>query len=247
MPDVYGLIGEKLTHSFSKKYFSNKFENEGITDCVYELFEMSEVAGVRDLHVSYPGLKGLNVTIPYKTAIIPLLDELDPSAKKVGAVNVVKINKGHWTGFNSDYFGFYRSLVEWIDKRELMKLKCLVLGSGGASKAVTSVLDDLSVPYQLVSRSQRDEVLMYSELNDRIMSEFKLLINTTPLGTYPDIESKPDLPYQLIDENHYLYDLVYNPEETSFMKEGVIRGANVKNGLDMLHMQAEKSWEIWNS
>ncbi len=242
----YGLIGYPLGHSFSKKYFSEKFEKEKITDSSYELFEIDSIDKVMDVF-EIKNLKGFNITIPYKKDIIPFLNELDESARKVGAVNVVRITEdGIKQGYNSDYFGFRSSLEKWVP--ELFKQKALVLGTGGAAKAVFATLRDLNIPFLTVSRSSKKGDLSYEQIrNDKnILDDHTLIINTTPLGMSPHIDECPDLPYSKITDRHYLYDLVYNPEETLFMKKGKEAGAQSKNGLEMLILQAEKSWEIWN-
>ncbi len=252
---TFGLIGYPLSHSFSKKYFSKKFLNEGITDALYELFPLPEIELLPKLLESQPNLRGLNVTIPYKQLVIPYLDKLDVAAEKIGAVNVIKITpEGYKTGYNSDYFGFLASLTDWFrqlhSRDGMLKLgqcKALILGTGGASKAVKTALDDLSVSYMVVSRQKGSGQLTYDELDSNLLQEYRLLINTTPLGTSPNTEAFPPIPYQYLPKNSYLYDLVYNPDETIFMKKGKERGANVLNGLPMLIGQAEKSWQIWNS
>ena len=245
MPEVYGLIGKKLTHSFSKNYFSEKFEREGLKDKSYKLFELENIDELTQIIKNNPDLKGLNVTIPYKEAVIPFLDQIDPSARKIGAVNVIKVNTGHLYGYNSDFYGFRESLVRWIDDQD--NLKALVLGTGGASKAVMAALDDLSIPYLLVSRKKDHDLIDYEHLtaNPDIVKAHRLIINTTPLGMYPHTDTCPDLPFSHIQTGHYLYDLVYNPEKTKFLQLGEARGAHIKNGLEMLHLQAEKSWELW--
>ncbi len=248
MPDrKFGLIGKTLKHSFSKNYFSEKFKKENIIDAEYELYELASIQEVEKLFET-DGIRGFNVTIPYKLDIIPYLDEIEESAQKVGAVNVVKINQdGKRIGFNSDYYGFKQSLENWAD---LSKIEgALILGTGGASRAIIEALKDLSIPLKIVSRSETKGDLTYDELNSQqeILKSNQLIINCSPLGTYPEVDSKPELSYEWLTTDHYLYDLVYNPEITSFMKEGNKMGAKVKNGLEMLILQAEKSWEIWNS
>lgn len=240
----FGLIGFPLSHSFSKKYFTEKFQKEGISNASYELFPLEAVESLPQLLEQHPEVEGLNVTIPHKQAIIPLLDELDSSAEKVGAVNVIRISNGKKVGFNSDYYGFKASLEKFLTNSVS---KALVLGSGGASKAVCSALNDLKIEFQIVSRSaEKGTTYQYLYENPDVLRRHKLIINTTPLGTYPSIESKPDLPYEQLGQDHFLFDLVYNPSETAFMKEGIKVGASVINGYEMLVLQAEKSWEIWN-
>ncbi|GAB4189040.1 MAG: shikimate dehydrogenase [Thermoflexibacter sp.] len=243
---IFGLIGKKLTHSFSKKYFTEKFEREHIKQVVYELFELPSVDDFPQLIDNQENLKGLNVTIPYKLEILPFLHEIDPAAERIGAVNVIKIHENKkLKGYNSDYYGFKISLEKFLAGNT--EVKALILGTGGASKAVKVVLEDLNIPYRYVSRnSEKTDILTYNQLNKDIFSSHQLIVNTTPLGMYPLIETCPEIPYHLLGENHYLYDLVYNPENTLFMQKGAENGAKVKNGLEMLYLQAEKSWEIWN-
>lgn len=246
---LFGLIGYPLTHSFSKKYFSEKFASEGIPDCTYELFPLEDISQIRKL-LKTRNLVGLNVTIPYKVGVIPYIDELDDTtSSRIGAVNTIRIYPdGSTKGFNTDYYGFKSSLEEWIDHRgdSCSDLKALVLGSGGASKAVMTALDDLGTPFRIVSRQSGDGALSYRDLDGEIMNDYRLIINTTPLGMSPHVDAAPEIPYELIGPAHYLYDLVYNPAETLFLKNGSRRGAATLNGLKMLYLQAEKSWSIWN-
>lgn len=244
----YGLIGFPLTHSFSQRYFTEKFEREGIVDSRYDLFDLPAISGLSDI-LRLPDLRGLNVTIPHKQAVFPYLDRLDASAEKIGAVNVIKLEAdGSRTGYNSDYYGFRQSLTDWLTKLERVPtdLKALVLGTGGASKAVTVALTDLEIPFSLVSRTKTSDTLTYEELAG-VLPDYSLVINGSPVGTYPRINEAPDIPYHLLTDKHLLYDLVYNPAETQFMKLGLERGASVHNGLRMLELQAEKAWEIWQS
>ncbi len=243
---LYGLIGYPLTHSFSQRYFTEKFAREGITDSAYELFELPSIADLPAI-VALPNLRGLNVTIPHKQAVLPYLDHLDSSARKIGAVNVIKFEAdGSRTGYNSDYYGFRQSLTNWLEalNRPAKDLKALVLGTGGASKAVTVALSDLGIPYLYVSRTKTPDSLTYAEVETRI-ADCHLIINCSPIGTYPNIHEAPTLPYHLITEEHLLYDLVYNPVETKFMQLGQQRGAATHNGLRMLELQADKAWQIW--
>ncbi len=243
---TYGLIGFCLSHSFSKKYFTEKFLKEGIEDCVYENFQLDTVKEFSALLRTDANLKGFNVTIPYKEEIIPFLNHLDAAAKEIGAVNVIKIQEdGKLIGYNSDYYGFKKSLEEFIPKQVFHK--ALVLGTGGAAKAVVTALNHLGIPYQYVSRNKSAQSLSYEELDQKIIEGYTIIVNTSPLGMYPDVDSFPAIPYAFLDSRHYLYDLVYNPEETVFMKKGIAQGAHVMNGLPMLIGQAEKAWEIWNS
>ena len=242
----FGLIGFPLSHSFSKKYFENKWKKQGVLDHEYQLYELETIEDFPQLIASQPELEGLNVTIPYKQAVIPYLDELDPRAERIGAVNVIKFTNNKLKGFNSDYFGFQQSLLELIGKETIGR--ALVLGSGGASKAVEIALQDLNIEYQVVSRNSGDKTISYADLrSERLILSHSLIINTTPLGMFPEVDICPDLDYGLVGQNHYLFDLVYNPESTLFMKRGNEQEAEVKNGLQMLHLQADKAWEIWNS
>ncbi|PLK42690.1 shikimate dehydrogenase [Emticicia sp. TH156] len=244
--NIYGLIGYPLGHSFSKKYFTGKFEQMGLADShAYELFELPEIEQFPEIISNTPGLKGLNVTIPHKQAVTPFLDGLDASALKVGAVNVIKIaSDGKLIGFNSDYYGFKTSLEEFIPVNTA--LKALVLGNGGAAKAVIVALNDLSIPFRIVSRTKTDDTISYDDLKSEI-DNYQLIINCSPVGTYPKSDVCPDIPYERLTANHYLYDLVYNPVQTLFLQKGEEQGAKTHNGLEMLHLQAEKAWEIWNS
>jgi len=244
MNSHYGLIGYPLGHSFSKKYFENRFKTSNSKD-TYNLFEITSANLVTEV-IKNNNLKGLNVTIPHKQEVIPFLDKLDRSAQLVGAVNVIKNNNGELTGFNTDYPAFRLSLKKWL---EHTNLKALVLGTGGASKAVIAALNDLKIQHQLVSRISSTNVITYKELADNHdwLKTHRLIINTSPVGMYPNIELSPTLPYNLLTQNHYLYDLVYNPEETAFMQNGLANGAKAKNGLEMLQLQAELAWDIWNA
>lgn len=244
---VFGLIGKKLSHSFSKNYFETKFKQLNIADQhTYELFELNTIDEIKQL-LKRDNLVGLNVTVPYKQEVIHFLDELDQSAKKVGAVNVIRLENGIAKGYNSDYFGFKRSLENWLQGKQIKN--ALILGSGGASKAVSAALNDLDINSKVVSRSDDAGDITYRELNHapKLLGKYKLIINTTPLGMYPVVDEAPEVPYAEANDTHWFYDLVYNPEETLFLKRAKAQGANTKNGLEMLHLQAEKSWEIWNS
>ncbi len=245
---IFGLIGFPLSHSFSQKYFSDKFQREGILDVVYQNFEIKHIDDLPALLDSYPELQGLNVTIPYKQDVKKYIDNLDHSAEKVGAVNVVKVlPDGRKIGYNSDYYGFRTSLESWISMN-VPNLKALVLGTGGAAKAVRIVLSDCNIPYSTVSRNQAKADYDYYELteNSQIIKDHQLIINTTPLGMYPHVNEAPHLPYELLNSDYFLYDLIYNPATTLFLSKGKEYGAKIKNGLEMLELQAEKSWDIWN-
>jgi shikimate dehydrogenase len=245
----YGLIGYPLGHSFSKGYFSEKFKNENIKDTEYNNYPLDPVEQFPSLIKDNTELLGLNVTIPYKQEIIQFLDELDDIALAIGAVNTIKIirdkEKYYLKGYNTDYYGFEESLKPLLRKNHQ---KALILGTGGASKAVAYVLDNLGISYRYVSRSPNsNKVLSYSKITSEIIGEYHLIINTSPLGMYPDINDCPDIPYKSLSKNHILYDLIYNPEKTLFLQKGIESHSTIVNGLPMLHLQAEKAWTIWNS
>ena len=241
----YGLIGKKLGHSFSKRYFTEKFEKEGIRDSVYELYELPDIAEVPELLAREPELVGLNVTVPYKEAVKPYLDELDKSAAAIGAVNTIRIKDGRTKGYNTDFIGFRDTLEQFYPQEA--RGQALVLGTGGAAKAVWAALRALAIPYVPVSRNPAAGELSYEAVTPEILKQYNLLINTTPLGMAPDTASAPAIPYDALTSQHYLYDLVYNPEETSFLQKGRAAGAKTLNGLPMLHGQAEAAWKIWNN
>ena len=241
----YGLIGFPLTHSFSKKFFTEKFKREGIS-ATYENFETEKISLFPEIIKNNRQLAGLNVTIPYKEQVIPFLNELDEAAEKVGAVNTIKItHKSRYThlkGYNTDTWGFETSLKPLLHEHHT---KALILGTGGASKAIKFVLDKLSIDYISASIEElKGKEIRYGEIDERMMSERLLIINATPLGTFPKTETYPPIPYECISEKHLLFDLVYNPEMTKFLEKGRERGATVKNGLEMLQQQALKSYEI---
>lgn len=256
----FGLIGFPLSHSFSKSYFTKKFEELGLEDHVYELFPLPNISDVQELITSQPDLIGLNVTIPYKIGIMYYLDKVDEAAKAIDAVNCIKIvnhkpvesfftgeltsMKVRLEGYNTDAYGFETSLKPLLKKHHE---KALVLGNGGATRAVIYVLKKLGIDYTIVSRRNIGRQISYSAIDKNVMKEHLLIINTTPLGMSPEITASAELPYELLTNRHLLYDLIYNPEETEFLKRGREQGAAIKNGLEMLHLQAEKSWEIWNS
>ncbi len=241
---TFGLIGYPLGHSFSKKYFTEKFEREGITGNAYELYPLEQIGQLEDLLVAHPGLAGLNVTIPYKEQVIPYLDSMSPVVKEIGACNCIRIEEGRLIGHNTDVIGFSKSLLPQLKPHHK---QALILGTGGSSKAVTYVLNELGISFSQVSRTPAEGMIGYEEIDQSMLESHTLLINTTPVGMYPDIEKAPALPYQFIGADHYLFDLVYNPERTMFLQQGALRGAAVENGADMLVIQAEASWEIWNS
>lgn len=242
----FGLVGFPLGHSFSKKYFTEKFAQIGIK-AQYLNFEIERIETIKDIVESHPNLEGFNVTIPHKQNIIPLLTEISPQAREIGAVNCVKIERRGaeiaLIGYNTDVIGFENALKEFLG--EASPKKALILGNGGASKAVKYVLQKMEIEYYIVSRTPKaDNEISYNQVKDFI-STHKLIINTTPLGTWPNIETLPNIPYHLLGSDHYLFDLVYNPEITKFMSEGKNVGTNVCNGHRMLVLQAEAGWKIW--
>lgn len=238
----YGLIGHPLKHSQSRFYFNEKFEYEGL-DCRYQHFDLKTLDELQEVMETYPDLCGFNVTIPYKEAIIALLDEIDETAKQVGAVNVVKITKGKLKGYNTDVYGFEQLLNRAINGKTITH--ALVLGTGGASKAVQYVLKQKGIPYSTVSRNAEKGDYSYDTLSDEVLHQNHLIINTTPLGMAPQVDAFPDLHYQALSNKHILIDLIYNPKETAFMELGKTWGAKVYNGMQMFEEQAKKTWEIW--
>ena len=239
---IYGIIGWPLGHSFSKPYFEGKFARLGLDDRRYYNLPIENIAELSEILAEYPELAGFNVTIPYKKDIIGRLDEISPEAAEIGAVNCVKIENEKLKGYNTDAYGFRAGLEKLIAAE---RPAALVLGTGGASAAVCYVLSQLGVKFLNVSRTKKLNNLTYGELTPAVMESHPLIVNTTPLGTWPDTEEKPDIPYDSIGPEHFLYDLVYNPPVTAFLAEGVKRGAKTLNGETMLHAQAERSWEIW--
>ena len=246
---VFGLIGYPLSHSFSKKYFLDKFENENINDAEYFNFSVSDIKQFPEILKSRENFIGFNITSPYKETIIPYLDELDVSASEINAVNVVKItkkgNNRRLTGYNTDIYGFKKSLLKKLNP-EIKS--ALIFGTGGAARAVFLALKSLSIECKFVSRNKKSEdtYISYEDLNNDVISDNLLLVNATPLGLFPNTETKPDIPYSYITEKHHLFDLIYNPPLTQFLSEGKKKNATIQNGLEMLHFQAEKAWEIFN-
>lgn len=245
---IYGLIGYPLTHSFSQNFFNKKFEAEGI-NARYMNFELPDIGDLMEVVSEYPALSGLNVTIPYKEQVLPYLDEIDEDAARIGAVNVVKFIRGKggdlkFKGYNSDIIGFSDSIAPLLNPR---RSKALVLGTGGASKAVVRGLENLGVQSTLVSRSPREGVITYADITLEVMAEHLVIVNTTPLGMYPHVDECPDIPYDCLTKEHLCYDLLYNPDVTLFMSKAAQQGAETKNGLEMLLLQAFASWNIWNS
>ena len=236
---TFGLIGKTLVHSFSEGYFNNKFHKEDINDANYKNFELNNISEFTDL-ISKMKLSGLNVTTPYKESIIPFLDELTPQAKAIGAVNTIQFKDNKLIGHNTDTIGFSQSIYPLLDERK----KALILGNGGASKAIQYTLKTLNIEYKIVSRKSSFD---YSDINSKSIGYYDIIINTTPLGTYPEIADFPQIPYKALNENHLLFDLIYNPIESRFLRFGKTKNCSIKNGLEMLEIQAESSWNIWNS
>ncbi len=238
----YGLIGYPLSHSFSKNFFDKKFLRENILDAEYQNYPLEKIEDFPNLIQSIPNLKGLNVTIPYKESIIPYLTELDDTAKAIGAVNTIKFVDGKLIGYNTDAWGFAKSLLGFahIDMKT-----ALIIGDGGAAKAVKYVLNRIGISYQTVNRTKKENALTFEELTDELISSTKLFIQTTPLGTFPNIDEMPAIPMDAINAGHKAIDLIYNPEESLFLKSMKAKGAKVKNGLEMLNAQAEEAWKIW--
>jgi len=243
----FGLIGYPLGHSFSRKYFSEKFIRENISDCQYENYPLSSIDLLEELILSNPDLFGLNVTIPYKTAVMKYLDSVDEQARAIGAVNVLKLRRVEGRviskGFNTDIDGFRSSIIQFLDERVK---DALVLGTGGGAKAVCYVLREFGINITSADIIKLEGVLDYSEITDNILISNQLIVNTTPLGMFPDIMGKPNLNYSCLNKDHILFDLVYNPELTSFLEAGKERGSTIISGIKMLYGQAEKAWEIWN-
>lgn len=245
---LYGLIGYPLAHSYSKRYFTEKFRNENITDCEYRLFPMENLNSFHHLIHDYPELSGINVTLPYKKEIMNLVDFIDPKAREIGSVNAIRIVRRNdnviLEGFNTDARGFERAFFPLATS---FGKNALILGSGGSSSAIKYVLRQHSWKFLIVSRSKEKGHLIYEELNENILNHYKVIINTTPLGMFPDIHSHPELPYELLNPSFFLFDLIYNPPETMFLRKGREQGAYTENGLKMLHYQAEEAWSIWHS
>src|SRR5690606_2267342 len=237
--NTYGLIGKNIDYSFSRNYFNNKFNNEHILNSQYINFDIDNLSQLNNIFNQND--KGYNVTIPYKKEIIPYLDALDIHSKKIGAVNTIKVENGQKIGFNTDWIGFKKSLEPLLKTHHK---KALILGTGGSSKDVEYALEQLQITYKTVSRTKGNFV--YNQLNQKILSEYLLIINCTPLGTFPVVDVAPEIPYNFITKNHLAYDLIYNPAETLFLKNCREKGAVSKNGLEMLEIQAEESWKLWN-
>jgi shikimate dehydrogenase len=240
----FGLIGKNIAYSFSKKYFTEKFSSDLFDDFTYENFDIESINDFPEILKNNPDLKGLNVTIPYKEAIIPFLDTLSDKAFKIGAVNVIRFTKkGNLKGYNSDWYGFKQSLEPLLQPHHK---RALILGTGGAAKAVAFALEQLGIFYTFVSREATENAIDYDRINVTTFDNFQIIINCTPLGTSPNVKEFPPIPYQFFTDKHIAFDLIYNPEETQFLKKAKKKGAVIKNGYDMLVFQADKAWKIWN-
>lgn len=240
----FGLIGKNIAYSFSKKYFTEKFSSDLFDDFTYENFDIESINDFPEILKNNPDLKGLNVTIPYKEAIIPFLDTLSDKAFKIGAVNVIRFTKkGNLKGYNSDWYGFKQSLEPLLQPHHK---RALILGTGGAAKAVAFALEQLGIFYTFVSREATENAIDYDRINVTTFDNFQIIINCTPLGTSPNVKEFPPIPYQFFTDKHIAFDLIYNPEETQFLKKAKKKGAVTKNGYEMLVFQAEKAWKIWN-
>lgn len=243
---LYGLIGYPLGHSFSKQYFTDKFAREGLTDCFFEAFPIKSIEEFSSLVIANPLLKGLGVTIPYKEQVLQFVDEMSDEVKFIGATNSIKITGNKLIAYNTDITGFEQSFTKELKP---IHTKALVLGTGGASKAVQYVLNKYGIDFLVATRNDqlKDGFIQYNNIDQKIISEHRIIVNCTPLGMSPNENSNPEIPYHLLTAEHYLYDLVYVPANTLFLKRGEEMGATVKNGYDMLLIQAEASWKIWNS
>lgn len=240
-----GLLGRNIGYSFSRNYFTQKFTQEGITESFsYENFDIPYIQDFPEVLKNNAALIGLNVTIPYKEEVIPYLDELSEDAKQIGAVNTIKVINSKLIGHNTDYFGFIESLKPLLKPHHK---KALILGTGGAAKAIAFGLQQLKIDFTFVSRLAKENTLAYEDLEEKTGQEYQIIINCTPLGTFPNTEVCPDIPYQMFTQHHIAYDLIYNPEKTTFLGKAEEKGATIKNGYEMLMLQAEKAWKIWNS
>jgi len=247
MEKRFGLIGSTVSHSFSKSYFDEKFFQEGLRDYHYDLYPLTSIDALPDLLKEIPALCGLNVTIPYKEQVMIYLSVIDPAAREIGAVNVIKITDGKLTGYNTDSDAFRETIEKWFPNPS--GSQALVLGTGGSAKAVQVALKKLNIPFETVSREKGQGDHVYADLGkkSKILSTRNLVINTTPLGMSPNTNACPPIDYEMLGENHYVYDLIYNPARTLFLQKAEMHGCTIKNGLEMLHIQAEKAWKIWNS
>jgi shikimate dehydrogenase len=240
---LFGLVGRNIGYSFSKGYFSRKFAALGLSNHSYENFDLPDIECFPDLIKNTKSLKGINVTIPYKQSVIPYLNQISKKAQKIGAVNTIQFNKTGIKGYNTDVYGFKKSIKPFLKKHHT---KALILGTGGASKAVAYVFDELGISHQLVSRNTKKGLITYEALSEKMLQEYTVIVNCSPVGTFPNTSDKPKIPYEYFGPKHLLYDLIYNPPKTAFLKEGEARGTRICNGLKMLEYQAEKAWEIWH-
>ncbi|MCX2678466.1 shikimate dehydrogenase [Galbibacter sp. EGI 63066] len=243
MDKLFGLVGKNISYSFSQGYFTEKFKELGLDDHSYVNFDLQDIKEIKAVLQKNTNLVGFNITIPYKEAIIPFLTEMDSKAAEIGAVNVVKVSDSKLTGYNTDVHGFEKSIAPFIKPSHK---KALILGTGGASKAVAHALKTLGIDIKFVSRTAKEDRFTYDELSKDVISEYTVIVNCTPLGTFPNVEQKPAIPYEFLSDQHLVYDLIYNPSETSFMAHAKKQGATAVNGHKMLKLQAEKAWEIWN-
>lgn len=244
MPKIFGLIGKNIEYSFSKKYFTERFKKDNLVDYYYQNFDVENITDFPAILKNNPDIAGLNVTIPYKESIIPYLDKVSKKATQIGAINVIRILKnGKLKGYNSDYYGFKKAIEPLLLPHHK---KALILGTGGAAKAIAFALEELDIHYAFVSREATENAIDYDRINATTFDNFQIIINCTPIGTSPNTKEFPLIPYQFFTEKHLAFDLIYNPAETQFLKKAKKKGAVVKNGLEMLVLQAEKSWEIWN-
>jgi shikimate dehydrogenase len=239
----FGLVGKDISYSFSRGYFKKKFEALGLTNYAYNNFDLQSISEFPAIFENTLNIQGINVTIPYKEEVIQFLDDIDMVAKKIGAVNTIKFSENGMIGYNTDAYGFQKSIEPYLKNHHK---KALILGTGGASKAIAFVLEELGITFSFVSRSGKNNGFKYQEITDDMISEHTLIINCSPVGTFPNIEEKPAIPYYSINKKHLLFDLIYNPDETAFLTTGKANGATICNGHRMLEFQAEKSWSIWN-
>lgn len=242
----FGLLGKNISYSFSRKYFSKKFKSLGLDNFKYSNLDIPEIEEFPFLlYHREDEYQGINVTIPYKESVMRYMHEIDEDAKAIGAVNTIKITDDNKLfGYNTDFYGFQKSIEPFIKKHHK---KALILGTGGASKAIAYALKKMNIEYKFVSRKVDENMFLYSMLNKQILEEYTVIINCSPVGTFPDVEESPNIPFEFITDKHLLFDLIYNPEQSKFLREGLKQGAAIKNGFEMLQLQAEKSWEIWNS
>jgi len=239
----FGLVGKNIGYSFSKNYFTERFRNDNVLDNSYDNFDIQDISEFPKIIEDNPDLAGLNVTIPYKEIVIPYLDSLSKKATQIGAINVIRFKKGKLKGYNSDYYGFKKSLQPLLKPHHK---KALILGTGGASKAIAFALDELDILYTFVSREAKENTIDYNRINATTFDNYQIIINCTPLGTSPNTAAFPPIPYEFFTENHIAFDLIYNPQETQFLSKAKANGATIKNGMEMLILQAEKAWKIWN-